>query len=636
MIIDKLNLKMSIAAASQSSDEAILDEVHGWLGLSLDFLQNHSTSSLPSITASSGSPDSIPENAENAEAVIIFDETSEMMPVEDFDVPDWEVPLSKNDFGIIGNPFTQLPGELDERPLSSCLFRTSKHVKGTAQTSRLMQKWIGQNTLAFQSLSCYGDDSPVGLLESKYGIILGPFLDELKVLFFQNVHPYYPVVDEYDFDAMFFYTVEKDVLRKSRALVLSAMLLCSSMYLNSRQLYGFGKWTQQNLQYFAFKAVNDLYENLEDGDQYCMAQACILLSYWGPVFPPEDHHMCSDWLDKAFTHAKKAGLDQATSEVMTDRSHLIWCCCLVRDRIMSFSNRRPANPLSKRDKSVRIHREDFGLELCLPRYSNPNARGKVVESFLMLYQLSETLIDIGEFVGKMKSKLADKDCEITRQDVLHASSFDVQLRQWKRGFKISQSEPRMAPWLDSKGSYYIRTIVAESATASLYLPFITLTNHTDAMVNKYARTSLQKVKDAAVKVAETTRDLLATVRPEEMPPCSLWLPLPILTLLVSLKYNHRRDSGVEENSDIIRLRHLFSALKVFRTRYRSGQFVFDLVTQVSRDLHLGLWDLDGKPVFEVVEAGTPGRGKFETDVLTKAAAMIDAGIKNDNTGNSDR
>jgi hypothetical protein len=175
------------------------------------------------------------------------------------------------------------------------------------------------------------------------------------------------------------------------------------------------------------------------------------------------------------------------------------------------------------------------------------------------------------------------------------------------------------------------------------------------------------VKDAATKVADTTKDLLDTVRPEEMPPfvyvstpamqsnsctkltlefhSSLWLPLPILTLLVSLKYNHRKDSATSsppnsstppENSDITRLRHLFSALKIFRTRFRSGQFILDLVTQVARDLHLGLWHLDGRPVFEVIDPDTPGRRRGETETLKKAAEMIDRGINGDRSGNSDR
>jgi hypothetical protein len=93
----------------------------------------------------------------------------------------------------------------------------------------LRQHQSDQESLAFQSLSSYSIESPIGLLELEYGIILGPFLEDLLRLYFQNIHPYYPVVDEYDFDASFSYTLDNAALRRSRATVLGAMLLCASM-----------------------------------------------------------------------------------------------------------------------------------------------------------------------------------------------------------------------------------------------------------------------------------------------------------------------------------------------------------------------------------------------------------------------
>jgi hypothetical protein len=129
---------------------------------------------------------------------------------------------------------------------------------------------------------------------------------------------------------------------------------------------------------------------------------------------------------------------------------------------MSFSSRQPLNSLSSPENRLRVDREDFGLELPLPRYTNSMARSKVVESFLMMCQLSETLADIIQIEGTQKKKLLEKKAGgITRQDVLQVSQLDIQLREWKRGFKISQSEPRITPNLDSRASYYLRNIVAE-------------------------------------------------------------------------------------------------------------------------------------------------------------------------------
>jgi hypothetical protein len=191
-----------------------------------------------------------------------------------------------------------------------------------------------------------------------------------------------------------------------------------------------------------------------------MTQACMLLSYWSPNYP-EGQHICSEWLHRAFCHGKRAGLDQATSEVMTDRSRLIWCCVVVRDRIISFSSRRPLHPMATREHSVRVNREDFGLELCLPRFSDSNTRNEIVDAFLMLCRLSETLSEIMDFERKHRGKLATRKSPITRKDVLQVSQLDIQLREWKRGFKLWKAGPRNATMLDGRGSYYLRNIVAE-------------------------------------------------------------------------------------------------------------------------------------------------------------------------------
>lgn len=87
----------------------------------------------------------------------------------------------------------------------------------------------GQEALSFDSISNYAVDSPIALLELSYGLILGPFLEDLLRIYFQNIHPYYPVIDEFDFDVSFSEAIDDEVLRQSSAIVLCAMFLCASM-----------------------------------------------------------------------------------------------------------------------------------------------------------------------------------------------------------------------------------------------------------------------------------------------------------------------------------------------------------------------------------------------------------------------
>jgi hypothetical protein len=82
---------------------------------------------------------------------------------------------------------------------------------------------------SFDSISNYAIDSPIALLELSYGLVLGPFLEDLLRTYFQNIHPYYPVIDEFDFDVSFSESIDDELLRKSRATVLCSMFLCASM-----------------------------------------------------------------------------------------------------------------------------------------------------------------------------------------------------------------------------------------------------------------------------------------------------------------------------------------------------------------------------------------------------------------------
>jgi hypothetical protein len=90
------------------SNSLLRQQVHGWLGLSLNFLREHSPASLPSITESAGTPQDSAENAETSEPVII---PADMAPVDVPMMADWELSNFNSDFGVIGGPCTQIPSK---------------------------------------------------------------------------------------------------------------------------------------------------------------------------------------------------------------------------------------------------------------------------------------------------------------------------------------------------------------------------------------------------------------------------------------------------------------------------------------------------------------------------------------------
>jgi hypothetical protein len=105
------------------SDFLLLQQVHNWLGLSLNFLREHSPASLPSITESAGTPKDSAENAAAAEPIII---SPDVTPTDVPLMAEWELSSFKGDYGVIGGPNTQIPSETDLRLLCGyCMRRTT-------------------------------------------------------------------------------------------------------------------------------------------------------------------------------------------------------------------------------------------------------------------------------------------------------------------------------------------------------------------------------------------------------------------------------------------------------------------------------------------------------------------------------
>lgn len=260
------------------------------------------------------------------------------------------------------------------------------------------------------------------------------------------------------FDETYLVVVKDEAMRRDRAVTMAAMLLCASMYLIKGKLYA--SWTQTSLQQTLYGAIKELYQPSDVGDNLTLTQACILLSYWDASYPEESHRQL-EWLERAFLHAKSGGLDQTTSEVLIDRSRLIWACCVVRDRIISFSSRHSLKPHSAKNSWVPVTKEDFGLEVALPRYADASVRNHLIEAFLLLCQLSETIAEIMEFQQKLNLRIAGGGYSVGKQEILQVSQFDVRLREWKRGLQMWKSGARVSNALDSRGAYFLWNVVAE-------------------------------------------------------------------------------------------------------------------------------------------------------------------------------
>lgn len=176
-----------------------------------------------------------------------------------------------------------------------------------------------------------------------------------------------------------------------------------------------------------------------------------------------------------------------------------------------------------------------------------------------------------------------------------------------------------------------------SATAALYLPYIKPPSMADPITAKFSLAALIKVKDAAAKVADTIHQMVATVRIEEIPPFmyvyasrsssisdpslrSIWLPLPLLTLLVTLKFEQLNHSLLYESPCLSRIRYLFSALDIFSTRFPSDRAITEMVNRIAGECRVRPLEMKSYAL------EPPSDGETEQQLLWRAAYLIDESL----------
>uniref|UniRef100_A0A0B7KCW3 Zn(2)-C6 fungal-type domain-containing protein n=1 Tax=Bionectria ochroleuca TaxID=29856 RepID=A0A0B7KCW3_BIOOC len=188
-------------------------------------------------------------------------------------------------------------------------------------------------------------------------------MNEFLKQYFRIVHPILPLIDEGAFWASYFHPSGRDI----PLLLLYAMLFASCPYVSLPELkkLGFPGVKEARSQLYSRTKVcsvlPDTRLTLADGlkalfdltcqrDNIIKAQAALLMTYYSPE---GDHMINSYWLSTAvhFARSERADKYHLPSHQSGNSQTLkrLWWCCILRDRIMALSLRRPVN----------IHADEF-------------------------------------------------------------------------------------------------------------------------------------------------------------------------------------------------------------------------------------------------------------------------------------
>ena len=292
----------------------------------------------------------------------------------------------------------------------------------------------------------------VHLLEVQgcFRVPIGPILDVFLREYFLHVHPLLPIINEGDFWDVYSYDPEENngapepINHAIPLVVFQAMMLasCSFVPLETIRCLGFSNAREARRAFY--QRARLLFHLQSESVPLHLSQAALLLSYWSPSFREAATKQNTNWLRIAIEQAENAGAHERTSlsrsSNMTSHAELrehnllrrLWCCCLVRDRILSFCLRRNVQ-ISRAhfdmDEFMIFSTTDMQDELNRSKVYSPKVKRHLIEVFAQLAGMCRLMTDAGSLVFPF-DKGSEWDKLAGAEDIARVRKTKVALRQW--------------------------------------------------------------------------------------------------------------------------------------------------------------------------------------------------------------
>ncbi|KPM41131.1 hypothetical protein AK830_g5386 [Neonectria ditissima] len=172
-----------------------------------------------------------------------------------------------------------------------------------------------------------------------------PALDEFVRQYFAHFHPILPLLNESAFWRMYS-SQDRSAAPHNRMplFVLQSMLFVSCPFVPAQILRNLGFVTVQAARTEFYSRAKTLFDFNLHKDNISNAQGALMLTYH---FPTTTDTVNTYWLISAIHFARSARADEyyTVNFCAQERQILkrLWWCCIVRDRVMSLSLRRPLN-----------------------------------------------------------------------------------------------------------------------------------------------------------------------------------------------------------------------------------------------------------------------------------------------------
>lgn len=450
---------------------------------------------------------------------------------------------------------------------------------------------------------------------------------ELVTLYFQHVHPMFPIVDEYKItEAHRKYRGREECMDAGEFAVYQGVLCAGFAHLSEAQVRLTPYRSVLEGQEAQVDQLKARYWSQLTTDQVVLTQICLILSLWSPGWIGIQNN--SYWLDMAFKHATSERLwesrsdDPNNTEDRNNRNRLLWWCCLIRDRVLALGMRRP-HRLHKAPSLTYDHLitcSDFGLEAQYPSYLDIESKQLSMLSFIWFCKLSKIMARIAVVKGRMRFERdwdgnsgADQDEARVEKGLKEMDGFERELRGWLEGFEGVVEERlglsrEVGGGVDGGVPVAVSTlrIMVHSLRAGLYQPYLHLPP-THPTLQKASIDPLQRMKDGARKVAVTCRDVMGSKKCDAIPTWLVsWVTLPVAVYHVHqlIRQNSTPDQVLMPFLAQL-VRRTSGALMLLRTVRAATRDFLEKITEEGED------EVEGRKVGEKENEGGKMKGAGE-------------------------
>jgi hypothetical protein len=122
----------------------------------------------------------------------------------------------------------------------------------------------------------------------------------------------------------------------------------------------------------------------------------------------------------------------------SSRRRIVWWCCLMRDRLISFALRRNYRIQEAKSTYPLVEISDFGLEVMFPKFVDVKTKRAVIDAFICLCKLSDIIRDVAIFHEENSFGREWSDSRIERADIVpeitKVTQFDNKLKKWREEY----------------------------------------------------------------------------------------------------------------------------------------------------------------------------------------------------------